>query len=89
MMVQVEAPTPKSIKKSDPVVFPQTHLDVVEVHLHQVGVVPLHPQQGLFYVSGVGLFIWDCFILGALDHTYNTGHTAVDQTSLTVGTTHI
>lgn len=50
----------------------QSYFDVVEVDLHQVRVVALHSQQGLFYVSGVGLFIGDWFILGALDHTYNT-----------------
>lgn len=42
--------------------------DVVEVDLHQVGVVPLHPQQRFFHVGGVGLFIWNWFVLGALDH---------------------
>lgn len=50
----------------------ETDLDIVEVDLNQVRVVPLYSQQGLFYVSGVGLFIRDWFILGALDHTYNT-----------------
>lgn len=43
------------------------HLDIVEVDLHQVRVVPLHSQQGFLYIGGVGLLIGDWFILGALD----------------------
>ena len=50
-------------------------LDVVEVDLHQVGVVPLHPQQGVLHVGGVGLLVWDGLVLGTLDHTWVHTHT--------------
>lgn len=50
----------------------RAHLDIVEVDLHQVGVIPLQSQQGFFYIGGVGLFVGDWFILGALDDTCNT-----------------
>lgn len=68
-----------------------TYPDVVEVDLNQVGVVPLHSRQRLFYVSGVGLFIGDWFILGALDHTYNTftEHAAGDCCDCGLNNTHL
>jgi hypothetical protein len=46
------------------------HLDVVEVDLQQVRVVPLHPQQRLLHVSRVGLLIRHRLILSTLDNTY-------------------
>lgn len=46
-----------------------SYLDVVEVDLHQVGVVPFYSRQSFFDVGSVGLLIGHRFVLGGLDHT--------------------
>lgn len=51
-------------------VIKHSHLYVVEVDLHQVRIVPLYPCQRFLDVSGVGLLVWDWFVLGTLDNTW-------------------
>lgn len=51
-----------------------SNLDVIEVNVHQIRIIPLHSHQRILYISGVGLLIRDLLVLGALDHTWDEIH---------------